>query len=167
MYSEVEIVRTYEKSLEDALRILGNLAVARGRRPSFQGLSGWIFEQTIRSCLEDEFSSQMAALSAAEQVSLKGRAKVDLLLGEAAIEIKAAGFFGDESEKYYRYRVVAEDTGLTYLCVRLHESYKPYSKRRYALLASATHFSCMSLVHGEISSVEWPKLMVLQCRRVG
>jgi len=40
--------------------------------------------------------------------------------------VKAAGFFGDESERYSKYRKAVEAKGWHYFYLTLCESYKPY-----------------------------------------
>ena len=57
---------------------------------------------------------------------LYGKAKVDLLVGKVAVEIKALGIFGNEARKYSRYRVKAEENGWSYFYVTRGESYIPY-----------------------------------------
>lgn len=105
---------------------LSGLEVAGGRPVNVKGLSGWVFEQTLRTCLEEELAKLGLSPEFEEQASLGGRARVDLRIGTIAVEIKAAGFFGDEGERYSSYRARAEAKGWHYLYVTLHETYAPY-----------------------------------------
>ena len=129
IFNVQDIERIYEENLALAVARLQDVPVARGRKPSFQGLNGWVYEQTIRSCLEDELQRQGLSLPIQDQQTLKGRAKVDLFVGNAtAIEIKAGGVFGDDAEKYKKYCAIArsEEKKWTYLYVTRKESHKPY-----------------------------------------
>ena len=125
-YTEPDIEHIYKETLDCAIAGLSNLPVANGREPSFQGLNGWVYEQTIRFCLENELSILGAVFAVKEQFPLRGRAKADLLVGRVAIEIKAAGFFGDDSEKYKKYRAIASEKNLRYLYITRQESHRPY-----------------------------------------
>lgn len=128
VFNGQDIERIYDKSLSHAIASLQANPVARGRKPSFQGLNGWIYEQTIRSCLEDELQAVGLSLPIKDQQALRGRAKVDLFVGDAtAIEIKAGGIFGDDAEKYRKYCAIARnERKWTYLYVTRIETYKPY-----------------------------------------
>lgn len=92
---------------------LSGLEVAGGRSPQVRGLNGWVFEQTLRTCLWEGLRMLGLDPEFGGQVPLGGRAKVDLLVGGiAAIEIKVGGFFGDdEGGRYARYRGLAEARG--------------------------------------------------------
>ena len=124
-----DIERIYEENLALAIARLQDVPIARGRKPSFQGLNGWIYEQTIRSCLEDELHLQGLSLPIRDQHTLQGRAKVDLFVGDAtAIEIKAGGIFGNDAEKYKKYCAIARslEKNWTYLYVTRKETHRPY-----------------------------------------
>ena len=127
-YRGCDIERIYTENLSIAIDGLKDIPVARGRKPAFQGLNGWVYEQTIRSCLEDELKQIGLMLEIRDQVTLQGRAKVDLFVGTAtAIEIKAGGIFGDDADKYRGYRAIARDTKQwTYLYVTRKETHRPY-----------------------------------------
>ena len=123
-----DIERIYEENLALAIISLQTMPVARGRKPSFQGLNGWIYEQTIRSCLEDELELLGLSWLIVDQKPLQGRARVDLFVGDAtAIEIKAGGIFGDDAEKYRKYCAIARnEKKWAYLYVTKRETHKPY-----------------------------------------
>jgi len=73
---------------------LARLPFCRSEKPSFKGLSGWVFEQTIHSCLLNELNGSGIHTKIEEQAKLGGRTTADLLIGaSAAIEIKARGLF--------------------------------------------------------------------------
>lgn len=61
-----------------------------------------------------------------EQYQLKGHARADLRVGQAAIEIKAGGWFGDDSEKYRIYKAITAENNLKYLYITRDETHKPY-----------------------------------------
>ena len=126
-YDEQEIERLYQENLSSAWQLLASLPVAEGRHPMSKGLSGWIYEQTIRYCLCQELNDLEIAPDIEEQVTLHGRIKVDLLLGKLAIEIKALGIFGkDDAVKYVKHRVKVEAKGWKYFYLTRGESYHPY-----------------------------------------
>jgi len=93
-----------------------------------KGLRGWIFEQTVRTCLEEELEKCGISTSVREQVPIGGRASVDLLISTAAVEVKAAGFFDDVGERYRGYRDLIEAKGWQYFYLTLGETYEPYAK---------------------------------------
>ena len=99
-YSEKAIKAAYQKNLSVACRMLASLPFAGGRPPNVRGLNGWVFEQTIRHYLAEEMKCLRLSPDIEEQVCILGRAKVDLRVGRVAIEMKAAGSFGDGSNPY-------------------------------------------------------------------
>lgn len=123
--SDIDVV--YAQNLRIAEAQLSSLPVARGRRPSFQGLNGWVFEQTIQACLADELELLGVGVEMREQAKLAGRAKVDLLISDhIAIEIKAGGIFGDDHVRYGKYLQQAKALGWKYLYITRQESHSPY-----------------------------------------
>lgn len=125
-FTETDIDALFVENLQRAISSLANITVAGGRPPAFQGLNGWVYEQTIRFCLENELDLLGLLLPVSEQFKLKGRAKADLLVGTTAIEIKAGGLFGDDSEKYRKYKNITEEKSLSYLYITRQENYRPY-----------------------------------------
>jgi hypothetical protein len=126
-YDEHDIEKIYQENLEVACDLLATLPVAEGRQPVTKGLNGWVYEQTIRYCLCQELKQLGINLDIKEQVTLHGRTRVDLLVGKAAIEIKALGLFSaSDMKKYSGYRVKAEQIDWTYFYVTRAESYHPY-----------------------------------------
>ena len=127
IHNSHSITTRYNAALNDAAKRLSSLEVANGRPIKIKGLSGWIFEQTVRTCLEEELSAQGISPTIEDQVPIGGRASADLKVGCAVIEIKAAGFFGgDEGTRYLGYRNNIEAKGWHYLYLTLHETYRPY-----------------------------------------
>src|ERR1035438_5487906 len=120
-FTETAIVALYEESLAEAEGRLASLAVAEGRRPSARGLNGWVFEQTIRYCLSQDLSAVGLHPPMQEQVPLSGRARIDMLVGKAAIELKVRGSFGAGDSKYDDYRVAVEKRGWAYFYLTLQE----------------------------------------------
>lgn len=126
-FDENAILTLFESNLKQAKTNLANLKVYCGKEPSFAGLSGWVFEQTIQHCIRQELEAQDAAPTIAEQVSLGGRAKADLAVGNAAIEIKTSGLFElDAVRRYRKYRRAAQERGLRYIFLSRQETYRPY-----------------------------------------
>jgi hypothetical protein len=116
----------YERALDEAEQKLASLNVACGRPVNLKGLRGWVFEQTVRTCLQEELKERGVILAIDEQVSIGDRVKIDLLIGTVAVEVKAAGFFGNEGARYSDYRKKVEAKGWHYLYLTLHETYRPY-----------------------------------------
>ena len=123
-----KIQHLYYRNLKTARACLAKLEFCSESEPVFQGLNGWVFEQTIQDCLFKELGHLSIDIDIREQESLGGRAKADLLIGKRiAIEIKASGLFDmDAAKRYGKYRAWAKKKGYTYLYVTLHESYLPY-----------------------------------------
>ena len=108
-YDEDTIERQYDENLTEAQQRLSSLPMADGRKPNIGGLNGWVYEQTIRHCLSEELMKFRQSPIIKEQVSLYGRVKIDLLIGNIAIEVKGAGSFGAGDRKYSSYRAKAEE----------------------------------------------------------
>ena len=116
IHDESTVEALFQKSLIEAKELLARLGVYSGRSPSFTGLSGWVFEQTIQHCIREELRSRELTTEPVEQVGLGGRVKVDLLVGGIAIEIKTSGLFGrDEIPKYEKYQSEADTRGYRYV----------------------------------------------------
>ncbi len=126
IYDENEIEKLYQQSLSAARQALALLPVAKGREPAIKGLNGWVYEQTIRHCLSAELLTLGISPIMKEQVPLYGRAKIDLLVGRVAVEIKALGSFGDDARKYSGYRAKVEEKGWAYCYLTRSETYHPY-----------------------------------------
>ena len=107
-FTESDIQTRFEKARDEAMELLSRLEVANGRKPEkLRGLTGWIYEQTIRSCLEEELEILGIAPEISEQVRLgkTGAITLDLVVGQVVIEIKYGGFIGSaDPEKYRKYR---------------------------------------------------------------
>jgi hypothetical protein len=141
VYDEAQIRRLYSSSLRTAVRKLKEIKVFCGSEPSFSGLGGWVFEQTIQYCLRRELKVQKVEIEIAEQVKLKPRIKADLRVGKAVIEIKKSGLFApSDIAKYSKYRKAANDVGLEYLFITGSESYSPYQARIIEALESENTF---------------------------
>lgn len=125
-YDKDKVESLYQENLSYARRLLTSLPVAEGREPTTKGLSGWVYEQTIRYCLSQELTLSGIFPVIKEQVSLYGRSKVDLLVGRVAVEIKALGSFGDDAKKYSAYRAKVEEKGWAYCYLTRSETYPRY-----------------------------------------
>jgi hypothetical protein len=125
-YDENGIKKLYKDNLKAARKLLASLPVAEGREPNTKGLSGWIYEQTIRYCLSQELMTLGLCPVMEEQIPLYGRTKIDLLVGRVAVEIKALGSFGDDARKYSKYRAKVEERGWVYFYLTGSETYERY-----------------------------------------
>ena len=128
IFSTDDIERLHQSSLDQVRSKLKEVEVYCGDQPSFAGLNVWVFEQTIRYCITRELEAKGVNLEIKEQVSLGGRAKADLKVGNTAIELKTSGLFGlADVEKYGRYNQQALDKGFNrYLYLTWDECHKPY-----------------------------------------
>ncbi len=126
-YHENLVDKLYQENLAAARTLLASLPVAEGREPISTGVSGWVYEQTIRYCLRQELMALGMSLEMKEQVPLYKRKKIDLLVGKVAVEMKARGFFNSEAgPKYNECRINAERKGWVYCYLTRSESYPPY-----------------------------------------
>ena len=85
---------------------------------------------------------------------------MDLLVGCAAIEIKVAGFFGDEGERYLRYRKMIEAKGWKYFYLTLDETHLPYRA-----VAHRAFGEQLTFVLSEIG--EWPRFVARVVHSLG
>jgi hypothetical protein len=119
----------YEKALAQTKKKLASVDFLRGRPVSIKaGLRGWVFEQLVRSLLEEEFETRGLNPEISEQQSIGGRARVDLVIGRLAIELKSSGFYSDVESQYAEYRRRVEEKGWEYFYLTLDEAYAPYIK---------------------------------------
>jgi hypothetical protein len=139
-YTVEELDKLFSENLEKAQQQLSSLPVAEGRRPNLRGLNGWVYEQTIRYSLSSELAQLGLSPVIKEQVALEGRIKIDLCIGRIALEIKLAGSFGDDDEKYSVYRAKAEEKGLIYCYVTRGESHAPYRLRTISIFGEQRAF---------------------------
>jgi len=128
VFSIEDIDKLHQTNLGQAVTKLKEIDVCCGVDPKFAGLNGWVFEQTIRYCIQKELEAKNISLKISEQVSLCGRAKADLLVGNTAIEIKTSGLFGMNGvERYKRYHSQAIEKGFNrYLYLTWEESHVKY-----------------------------------------
>jgi hypothetical protein len=127
IYNERKVLELYESSLATAVRKLAEIPTFCGNEPSFTGLRGWVFEQTIQYCLRRELKARKVEVEIGEQEKLQSRIKADLRIGCAAIEIKLSGFYTRAAiTKYKEYRRVANALGLEYLFITGSEGYLAY-----------------------------------------
>ncbi len=127
-FNESDIRHLFDLNLKQAERKLASLKFCSKKTPEFQGLSGWVFEQTIQFCISKELKAKGIHPEFDEQKSLEGKARVDIVINKhVAIEIKLAGLFdGTAAARYHKYRKNAEKLGYTYLYVTMQEGYGPY-----------------------------------------
>jgi hypothetical protein len=140
-FDEKNIQRLFDRNLETAKERLASLMFCSRGAPSFKGLSGWVFEQTVQDCLRKELKALGIRAEIHEQVSLGGRAKADFLIGTIAMEVKTSGLFDrNAANRYRRYRAAAEEKGYVYLYLTLHETWLPYRKAMLKALGQRNAF---------------------------
>lgn len=129
MFKSTEVWELYEQCLKQAREKLREIDVFCDNDPTFGGLSGWVFEQTIQHCVQKELLAKDIQIQIKQQVSLTGRAKADLAIENiAAIEVKTSGLFGmADVEKYKKYKEAALQQGFQrYLYLTWSENHLPY-----------------------------------------
>lgn len=142
LFDTDRILELTEKNLILAESKLSELSFCRGEKPQITGLSGWVFEQVIKTCLLRELRALKLRTAAEQQVRLMSRARVDLRVNKVLIEIKRAGLFGlDSVRKYRSYQRNAESLGYRYLFLTAGENYLPYRRAiQHALGAENVFF---------------------------
>ena len=124
---QARVWRTYDANLAKAETALSKLSISSGAKPTFNGLTGWVFEQTIRQCIRAELKARRLSPPILEQAGLGKRGKADLMVGNVAIEIKLSGVFSQPAiARYARYAAEARATGVHYLYIAGGESYQNY-----------------------------------------
>lgn len=163
LFTNEDVWRLHSESLREAGAALASLAVAEGRAPRLGALSGWVFEQVVRYCLQRELlAAGLGRVEIAEQRALRGRAKVDLVVGRAAIEVKVAGSFGADDLKYADYRSQADQRGWVYFYLTLEESHQLYREATQRVFGADRAFFLDS-------EGDWPRFVagVIACQRRG
>lgn len=129
MCESTEVWELYKRCLTQAKEKLREIDVFCNTDPTFGGLSGWVFEQTIQHCIQQELQLRGLEILITQQEPIIGRAKADLAVGKfAAIEVKTSGLFGmADVEKYRKYREAALKKGFQrYLYLTWSENHIPY-----------------------------------------
>jgi hypothetical protein len=140
-FTDEQVGRLFESNLAEAKASLSKLSFCSTETPNFKGLSGWVFEQTVVHCLGQELRSRGIHATFREQVSLGGRVTTDLLVGNLAIELKAAGVFHKSAAiRYGKYKNAAEKKGYSYLYLTLRETYHPYRQAMQVCLGNENAF---------------------------
>lgn len=117
IYNEETVMSCFEKNRRIACEKLSSLDVAEGRIPNEKLVSGWVFEQVIRYFLIQELKELGKSPVVKKQEKIIGRAKLDLLVGKVAIEIKSSGSFNlkNDIDKYTRYKDIIKDREQIYI----------------------------------------------------
>lgn len=128
IFDENSVWSLFEENLKQAKQKLQEIEVFCGREAGFAGLSGWVFEQTIRHCIQIELATRGKKPEILEQESLGGRARADLAVGKVAVEVKTSGLFGlADVQRYEKYKKAAEAKGFQkYVYLTWEETFAPY-----------------------------------------
>jgi hypothetical protein len=127
VFNEKRVIDSFDSNLKEAENALGRLRFCRSHAAKFFGLTGWVFEQSIQDCICQELEAQNISPPTREQERLVGRAKVDLLVGSVAIEIKAHNVWDRKAApRYQKYQSDARSKGYTYLFISGREEYLPF-----------------------------------------
>lgn len=138
-YDNTQINAEFEKNLEEAKQALTSLSFCQTSEVD-KLLKGWVFEQTIAKCLQDEFNSeikidqQFKFSSLETQGEKKSRGTADLVIElngrKFLVEIKHSGIFSmGDTEKYEKYRKLIENNGFQYLYLSKSEIHNPYAEK--------------------------------------
>lgn len=127
-FKESQIKDLFQSNQSQAKELLTKLPIFCGEKGDFSGLRGWVFEKTIQYCIRRELKTQGVMVTLQEQINLGGRSRVDLIVGETAIEIKLRGLFsGNSIARYRKCKALAKKQGYSdYICPTLGETYEPY-----------------------------------------
>jgi hypothetical protein len=127
LFTESQIDKLFVSNREEAIRKLSELQIYSGKTPTFTGLGGWVYEQTLHYCIKREMQRLKIKAAISEQVTFHSRVKADLTVGKVAVEIKSRGLFDSTSAaKYGAYAKAAKEKGYKYLFVTRQENYKRY-----------------------------------------
>lgn len=138
-YNSTSINSKFETNMAEVKKAFSSLSFKQ-TEPIDKLLKGWVFEQTISNCLQEEFNNklkiiQQYKLSTLEiQEKIKSRAVVDLVVdygeNKIFIEIKHSGVFKEEDiDKYDKYRKLIESNGFKYFYLSKEETYRPYKEK--------------------------------------
>lgn len=123
IFNENTVNELYESNLQKAKDLLKALPIYCGAEPRFSGLTGWVFEQTIQYCIRKELDAMNIKAEIEEQVTLIGRVKIDLRIGNTVIEIKTSGLFSrDDIAKYKKYQIEAKTKKWRYVFLSIGET---------------------------------------------
>lgn len=136
-YDNTQINAEFNKNLEDAKQALTSLPFCQTHEVD-KLLKGWVFEQTVAKCLQEELSDiseikQQYKFSRFEiQDGTKSRGTADLAIfykdRKYLVELKYSGIFSSgDTEKYKKYRKLIEKNKFQYLYLSLKETHKPYA----------------------------------------
>lgn len=141
-FKENQINDLFQSNLSQAKELLARLPIFCGEKGDFSGLRGWVFEKTIQYCIRQELKTRGITPKFQEQINLGGRSRVDLIVGETAIEIKLRGLFSRNSiERYRKCKTLAEKQGYTdYIYLTLGETYHPYREGMINVLGRDSTF---------------------------
>jgi hypothetical protein len=127
VFDEQSIQELFDSNLNKAKESLGSLEFCCSDKVSFGGLTGWVFERTIEHCLREELKARGIPPQIEKQVPLEGRAKADMKVGPAVLEVKEKGLFDRNApDRYGRYARAARSKGNSYLFLALRETHLPY-----------------------------------------
>lgn len=118
----------YKKAKAEVIAKLESLSFTSSSPDKIRGLNGWVFEQIVLRSIKRDLKKAKIDCAISEQESIGGRARVDLLVGNVAVEIKVSGYMDNVEQKYTRYRRLIERKGWVYFYVTLYEGYDPYVK---------------------------------------
>ena len=138
-YDNKKIDAEFEKNLEETKNALTSLSFCQTAEVD-KLLKGWVFEQTIAKCLQEELNSELKIeqqfkfSSFKKQDEKKSRGTADLAIGykgrKFLVEIKHTGIFSvGDIEKYAKYRNLVEKNGFRYLYLSKSETYKPFAEK--------------------------------------
>ena len=138
-FNNTQINFEFEKNLKEAIDALTSLSFCQTPKVD-KLLKGWVFEQTIAKCLQEEFNNELIIEQQYKLSSLKlqdnkkSRGTADLVIElngkKFFLEIKHTGIFNiDDFEKYKKYKNIINQNGFTYLYLSKSETHKPFTEK--------------------------------------
>jgi len=160
-YDESRVDSCYQECLNDARSALQKLKVARDSDPSFAGLNGWVFEQTIKYCLTQELLNQGVKPIITDQPRIQGKKRCDLAIGLIRLEIKVSGLYNTpdkNGEKLAEYRRICEEKGWIYMLFSCRETYEK-NRKKYTEVLGEENVFILSCKLGSYSKGEWSRFI--------
>ena len=114
-YDKDKIWNINNKNLDQAITKLKEIDLYDNGEIEIKGLSGWIFELTIKACIKSELEDLELECEITEQYKLN-KYKIDLKINDKIlIELKKGGSPLEGLKKYKKIRELGNEMGFIYL----------------------------------------------------
>ena len=165
IFNESDIKNLFDDNLKKAKNLLKKLEVFCGDEPKFNGLDGWVLEKTIQHCIREELKKKRITHNIVEQFGLGGKSKVDLKVGNVAIEIKKSGFYDSRNKVSKqcrdRRRAANKNGASRYVVMSLKGTHSPLWKTIRRVIGRKNTF-CLFFKNKQQKD-EWKRFIDLLC----